>query len=64
MVGDYKSVGDGVYEMRIAIGSGYRVYYAKSGKSIYWLLCGGDKSTQKSDIERAKLLWRNIRCSN
>lgn len=55
--GDSKSVGDGVYELRIAYGPGYRVYYAKDGKNIYLLLSGGDKSTQSKDIKLAKKYW-------
>ena len=55
--GDSKSIGDGVAELRIHFGSGYRVYYAKEGTSIYLLLCGGDKSSQSRDIKQAKALW-------
>ena len=52
--GDAKSVGRGVYEMRIDYGPGYRVYYIHLGKAVVILLCGGDKSTQAQDIETAK----------
>lgn len=62
--GDHKSVGDGVFEMRIATGAGYRVYYAQSGDIIYLLLHGGDKSTQPTDIEKAKTLWAEIKQHN
>jgi putative addiction module killer protein len=51
--GDVKPVGSGVSEMRIDYGPGYRVYYQQRGKTIALLLCGGDKSTQDSDIKRA-----------
>ncbi|WP_297224322.1 type II toxin-antitoxin system RelE/ParE family toxin [Gilliamella sp.] len=52
---------DEIYEMRITVGAGYRVYYAKDGDITYLLLCGGDKSTQKKDIEKAVKLWREIK---
>jgi putative addiction module killer protein len=51
--GDAKPVGGGVAEMRISYGSGYRVYYTEHGKQLVILLCGGDKSTQRSDINQA-----------
>jgi putative addiction module killer protein len=52
--GDVKPVGEGVSEMRVAYGPGYRVYFKQTGKTIILLLCGGDKSTQEKDIKRAK----------
>ena len=57
--GDVEPIGEGCSEMRIDYGPGYRVYYKDTGKEIIVLLCGGDKSTQKSDIERAKEIARN-----
>ena len=51
--GDTKPVGDGVSELRVDVGAGYRVYYARRGKMILLLLCGGDKSSQGADIKRA-----------
>ncbi|WP_420960018.1 type II toxin-antitoxin system RelE/ParE family toxin [Brucella sp. IR073] len=51
--GDFKPLREGVYELRIDIGPGYRIYYARSGKTVVPLLCGGTKRTQASDIERA-----------
>lgn len=58
--GDVEPVGEGVFEMRIDYGPGYRIYYAREGRVVYLLLHGGDKSTQKSDISRAKSLWKQI----
>ena len=58
--GDCKSVGDGVFEMRITEGKGYRIYYARQGDIIYLLLNGGDKSTQAEDIASAKAIWTKI----
>lgn len=54
--GDSKAVGGGVVEMRIHLGPGYRVYYARRGETIIVLLCGGDKGSQAQDIVRAKAL--------
>lgn len=54
--GDHAPVGDAVFELRIHAGPGYRVYYWRQGQVTYWLLCGGDKSTQRRDIQRAKAL--------
>ena len=59
--GDWKSVGEGVFELRIFEGKGYRVYFAREGKSIVILLCGGDKSTQGRDIKLAKAYWQAYR---
>jgi putative addiction module killer protein len=54
--GDCAPVGHGIFEMRIHVGPGYRVYYTRRGKVVYLLLCGGDKSSQKRDIKRAKAM--------
>ena len=55
-LGDVAPVGDGVSEMRIFYGPGYRIYFVQEGQVLIVLLCGGDKSTQKKDIKRAKEL--------
>jgi putative addiction module killer protein len=57
--GDYKNVGEGVYELRFFFGSGYRVYFAEDGDTVVLLLCGGDKSTQSKDIVKAKSYWKD-----
>jgi len=57
--GDHKSCREGVWELRIDMGPGYRVYYAQSAKTIILLLCGGDKGTQDSDIAKACEYWRD-----
>ena len=56
--GDVKPVGEGISEMRIDYGPGYRVYYKDTGKEIIILLCGGDKRTQQADITEAKKIAR------
>ncbi|MFM9967397.1 MAG: type II toxin-antitoxin system RelE/ParE family toxin [Burkholderiales bacterium] len=56
--GDSKFLRDGVSELRIDWGPGYRVYYGRDGGSIILLLCGGDKRKQSPDIEKAIKLWR------
>ena len=55
-LGDYKPVGDGVCELRIDYGPGYRMYFAQRGEAIMLLLIGGDKSSQQRDIKKAKEL--------
>jgi putative addiction module killer protein len=58
-LGDHKSVGNGVYELRIDYGPGYRVYFGQDGSTIVVLLCGGDKGSQDRDILRAKEYWKD-----
>jgi putative addiction module killer protein len=55
--GDFRSVGSGVSELRLMFGSGYRIYFGRTGYTIVVLICGGDKSTQDKDIREAILLW-------
>jgi putative addiction module killer protein len=58
--GDVKPIGDGVSELRIDHGPGYRVYFVQRGSVLVVLLAGGDKSTQAQDIRKAKTLARNL----
>ena len=55
--GDHKFCRDGVWELRIDVGPGYRVYYALAAAQVVLLLCGGDKRTQDADINRACEFW-------
>ena len=59
--GDVKPVGEGVSELRIDYGPGYRVYLAQIGKALVILLCGGDKRSQNKDIKTAKALARQLK---
>ena len=59
--GDSKTVGEGVFELRIDYGPGLRTYFAQDGDTIVVLLCGGDKSSQDADIKRAKEYWKDYR---
>jgi putative addiction module killer protein len=60
-LGDYKALGNGISELRIKYGPGYRVYYGQSGKKIILLLIGGDKSSQQKDIKKAQKFWEDYR---
>ena len=55
--GDCEPVGEGVFELRIHYGPGFRIYFGKQGKTVVILLMGGDKGTQKHDIAKAKQYW-------
>lgn len=55
--GDSKSIGEGVFELRFTFGAGFRVYYGLDGNTIVVLLTGGDKSSQESDVNKAKQYW-------
>ena len=57
--GDCKSVGEGVQELRIDFGPGYRVYLGQDGDVVILLLCGGSKKSQSKDIEKAKQYWHD-----
>jgi putative addiction module killer protein len=59
--GDVKPVGDGVSELRIDVGPGYRVYFTQRGQTLVILLAGGEKSTQAADIKTALRLARNLK---
>ena len=58
-LGDCKSVGNGVYELRVDYGPGYRVYFGQDGDVIIVLLCGGDKHSQQADIRKAYAYWQD-----
>ena len=57
-LGNSKSVGEGVCELKIDFGPGYRVYFGQFGSTIVLVLCGGDKSSQEQDIRKAKEYWK------
>lgn len=62
-LGDVKWVGEGVSELRIDFGPGYRIYFVELGSIMIILLCGGDKSTQDRDVRRAKMMAMDLRRS-
>lgn len=62
--GDCEPAGEGVQELKLHFGPGYRVYFALHGRNVVLLLCGGDKSSQTKDIKAAKALWREYKRQN
>ena len=60
-LGDCNRIGEGLHELRIDFGPGYRVYFGQKGKQLILLLCGGTKRTQKRDIQRARDYWDDYR---
>lgn len=56
-LGDYKRISQGLFELRLFFDGGFRVYFGRDGDQFILLLCGGDKSSQKKDIEKAKEYW-------
>ena len=62
--GDCQPVGEGVSEMRVDVGAGYRVYFVRIGLVTYFLLCGGDKGSQQRDIEQAKQMAQQLEDTN
>lgn len=59
--GDSEAVGEGVSEMRVHFGAGYRIYYTRTGSTVYVLLAGGVKASQKKDIAKAKKMARDLK---
>ena len=59
-LGDYKVLSDGVSELRLAFGSGYRIYFAEQNDYFIILLCGGDKGSQEKDINAARQYWKDL----
>ena len=59
--GEYEPVGDGIKELKINYAKGYRVYFKEKDEKIIVLLIGGDKSSQQSDIEKAKEIWKLLK---
>ncbi len=59
--GDCKPIGEGVFEMRLQFGAGYRVYFGEINNHIVLLLCGGDKSSQAKDIKLAQQYWQEFK---
>ena len=60
LAGDVRPVGEGISELRVDYGPGYRVYFKRTGRELIVLLVGGDKRTQSQDIQRAKRLAKNL----
>ncbi len=60
-LGDYRAIGNGLFELRLHFGAGYRIYYGKIGQEIILLLAGGIKASQAKDIKKAKLYWQDYK---
>jgi len=60
-LGKTRSLGEGIHEIKINYGPGYRVYFGREGDSLVILLCGGDKSRQNEDIKKAKKYWKDFK---
>ena len=58
-LGDHRSVGNGVMEIKFKFGAGYRIFYGEEGDAMVLLLCGGDKSSQSKDIKKAHSYWKD-----
>jgi len=58
-LGDYKALKEGIFELRLDFGPGYRIYFGQENQRIVMLLCGGNKNTQKNDIVLAKTFWQD-----
>ena len=61
LYGDRKNVGYGIQELRFFFGAGYRIYFGEDGDTIVVLLCGGDKDSQRRDIEKAQSYWKEYK---
>ena len=59
--GDCKPIQDGVFELRLFFGPGYRIYFGKDGETLVILLCGGDKNSQGKDIKQAIMYWNEYK---
>lgn len=59
--GDCKALGQGIHELRLFFGPGYRIYFGEDGDKIVVILCGGDKSSQSKDIDFAKACWKDYK---
>ena len=62
--GDHRSIGEGVFELRLHFGPGYRIYYGRVGDEVILLLAGGTKSDQQRDVQRAKRYWYEYKRSH